>query len=526
MKKKTGFALYPENINKKGRPHGRNYPLTQKKIQEIAIGILSAEVSERVTLAEAYIKNLLKTATADPNSVASKIVAERLLSPNFIAEYEKTDAAEKTADIDYLCYRIHRKAFGIQQNILVAKGMLLLMAGRRAGKTECNGMLITQTLISKTAGQVLYIGKTFETAMAQMWARVVNHIDALSVDIVKKDAAKGTFTTADGCTLYVKGNSTSEEAEKLRGGFYDLVIIDEVQSQRNLKYLVEDIVEPMLLDRKGQLVLSGTGPRVRGSYWEDIWLYKNGVSRYNWSITDNPYIPDHTTVLAKIRADKGLTESSPLYMREYLGKIAYDDDALVCRLTDANYYTQGELDAWIAAQRPADLRIVSGLDYGYASSTASAVIVWSISDRKKWIVREYKQNRKGVSEVIEEIQAQSEEVKKYNAPDNRFFVYADTSHGQISYEMATNYKLPVLDAYKQNKGFAIEMLQEEVRTGNLLVMRDGVFDDEAKKTIFARNDKDELTREIDDAAYHPDLVFAVLYALRPVWLEEGRDDRG
>jgi len=64
---------------------------------------------------------------------------------------------------------------------------------------------------------------------------------------------------------------------------------------------------------------------------------------------------------------------------------------------------------------------------------------------------------------------------------------------------------------------AIELLQEETRKGIFKVKKDSIFADEALKTIWGRNDKDELTREIDDGAFHPDLLDAVLYSMRYIW---------
>ena len=62
------------------------------------------------------------------------------------------------------------------------------------------------------------------------------------------------------------------------------------------------------------------------------------------------------------------------------------------------------------------------------------------------------------------------------------------------------------------------MLQEEIRTGNLKVDPDGVFADESLKTVFARNEKDELTRVIDDDIFHPDIMDAIRYALSLIWV--------
>jgi len=99
-------------------------------------------------------------------------------------------------------------------------------------------------------------------------------------------------------------------------------------------------------------------------------------------------------------------------------------------------------------------------------------------------------------------------------------IYADSGGGgkKISYELANQYGLPILDAYKVNADLAVELLQAEVRTGAFRCRAGGAFEDECRKTVFARDELDQLTRIIDDEAYHPDLMKAIHYGMRPVWL--------
>lgn len=43
------------------------------------------------------------------------------------------------------------------------------------------------------------------------------------------------------------------------------------------------------------------------------------------------------------------------------------------------------------------------------------------------------------------------------------------------------------------------------------------FYNETLLTLYERNERDELTHQIDDKVFHPDLMDAILYALRNVW---------
>jgi len=510
----------PGSINVKAR--------IQKNILTMMDTPVGKEDGEDVLFGEAFFRVFTREAM-NPDSISFKIMTERLIEPGVFDNLEKMVNKNRREDLDFLAYRIYKKAFQIQKNILSSPSeRLYLMAGRRAGKTEVIRFMIETALAVKEDAKVLYIGRTFTTAQKAVWNEVLTMMDDLGISVQIKNASDGYVKWSNGAEFHVKGNNTVEDRDKLRGGKYHLAIVDEAQTQPGLTYLVQDILEPMLLDFKGQLVLAGTGPKVRGTFWETVWSNEEKFpgERYNWNLTQNPFIPDHSTVLAKIRKDKKITENSPLYLREYLGKISYDDDALVYRLEDHNFFTWEELATWMRAQPTTDIKFTSGLDYGFVDSDGFVIIVWSTASRERFMIFEHKSNRTGVTELVQKIQEgiQFTKTDQFNdVHDRDFSIYCDTSDQKISYELQTQYGIPAVNAYKHNKDFAIEQLQEDVRHGRFKVLKGGVFEEEALKTVFRRDEQDNLTREIDDETFHPDLVDAVLYAMRPVWIQENRE---
>jgi hypothetical protein len=281
--------------------------------------------------------------------------------------------------------------------------------------------------------------------------------------------------------------------------------------------------------------MTGTGPRVRGTYWERYYLNPApGSLRLNWNLSHNPYIHDYQKALATIRHKYSYTEDDPVYLREYLGQIVYDDDALVLRFTDSNYYSDEALRQWMASQSPEDIRFVAGLDYGFRDSDAFVIVMYSERRNEKFVVYEHKANGQDVSTLVQSIK----QGLSYIATDDRFSyaynrradIYADTSDQKISLEMTNRYGLTVLPAIKHDKGMALSMLQYEARQCNLKVIQGGVIDDEAKRTVFRRIELEGapsiLTREIDDDLYHPDTIDALLYSLRNYWLTHSPDHHG
>ncbi len=511
-----------------GNPAGRKPGSTSYKamVQSAFIDIMESKMQvgkQTIPYYQAFLENL-KVAALKPDSKAFQFIAERLLTENVLEEIDASLNKAKREDLDFLSYRIHKQCFDIQQKILLSKEKkIYLMAGRRAGKSEVIKKKIAEVLCLKPDSKVLYIGKTSFTAIEQIFNGIKDIIKDLSFEIDEERRNEGYIKLANTSELFIKGNTTTEDREKLRGFKWDLAIIDEVQSQKGLPYLINDIIEPALVDRAGQLILAGTGPRVAGTYWEELWK-KNGPNTLclNWNLTNNPFIPDHQNVLNKIKEEKGLTDSSPLFEREYLGKISYDMDALVFRLTPDNYYTDAELDAWINTQPITDIKFSAGLDYGWSDADGFAITMFSTTKPEKFLLYEYKGNRTGITELADKIREGINFINTRfsNIPDRHFYIYSDAGGAgkKISYELSTQYNLPCLDAYKVDKDFQVEMLQEEVRTGHLKVREGSPFADEALKTVFARNDRDELTRVIDDDVFHPDLMDAIRYSLSTIWV--------
>ncbi len=446
----------------------------------------------------------------------ANMLAERLIEKDFLDKITTQLDAGRREDADFMAYRALKDCFGQQLHYAWSKSRLsAAMAGRRAGKTEGNVRCIAET-VAHGDKPVLVLGLTFATVLQLYWDKVVALLGELGLDIAIHNRTEGHIKLANGSEIYFRGNSTKDEREKLRGFKWALVIVDEVQSQKALAYLLDEILVPACVDLKGRIKLSGTGPRIRGTYWEVLWNDPT-VDKYNWNLLHNPHIPDGAVELARIREAKGLTEASPLYVREYLGQMSYDDDALVFRLGAENYYEPGAFHAWLGSTPASDLHVVGGLDFGFEDADAFAVIIYADYKPERWLVHEYKQRREGMSQLAEAIKAGLAQVRTFpGLAEVQPIIYADSAEPRSIYDLSTMYGLPITQADKAGKNLSVENLQEDVRCNRLRVRKGGAFDDEALRTVFKRDEADNLTREIDDETYHPDMVDAVRYAMRAV----------
>lgn len=500
-----------------GRPKGLR-TVSQELFKSIVEYDMSTIKSgEEGQFKDAFIRKYIDSALK--GGWAAQDFAKKFFQDDILDKIDEALEKEHKRDLDFQRYRINLLAFDEQKQVLMSwKNRIALMCGRRGGKTDDFQKIAVDQLVVPNSN-VLYIGKTITTAIEQMWNGVIELSKYIGLSVKSQSRTNGIITFENGSTFYIAGNNSVEEREKKRGFKFNLVIIDECQSQAGLYYLINDIIEPCLRDVNGKLILGGTGPRSRGTYWEQIWNDPRWTC-FNWNMSVNPFIVDHETVLQKICQEKGLMIDSPLIQREYLGKIVYDDDALVFRLTEDNYFTDESLNTWMNSQPKSDLRVSMGLDLGYNDSDAFSASVYSISKPEIFIVYEYKGNRLGTNELAEEIKKGIAYVNHLSIPDENKFSYIFTDTGglgkKVAYDLNMMYNIPTYEAYKYDKDSAIETLQEIVRRRHLKVRQNGIFADESMKIIFGRNDNDELTRMIDDEAFHPDMMDSILYNTRPI----------
>ena len=510
-----------------GRPPGTGY---KQRALKAFMGMLSGDEGEKFL--KGYFTKFKNAAQKD-NSWQSRFMAERLFKEDVLDEIDEWLTRGEKRERAFLHYQLHKQSTDIQRQILFSMAKyLFLMAGRRGGKTEGLHEWFSDEFVENPGARCLYIGLTLTTAMTLMWQPMMDTFAQLGIKIKSHNRVEGTIVTESDGMMKFGGNTTKDEREKNRGPYWDRVAIDECQSQKELRYLVESIISPTLIDKNGQLACGGTGPRVRGTYWEELFLgakadgspvYPDAL-RLNWNLTQNPFIPDHENQLANIRKDKNLTETDPLYIREYLGRIAYDDDALVLRLNDSNTFTDVDLTSWIASQSVTYVRFVGGLDFGFEDADALAIWCYSTTRQERFLIYEWKANRTGTAQIAEEVGKGIAYVRDNpifaKVVNKTFNVHADTGGNAITpFDLSQPpYNLPIQAAYKQERDMAFEMFQDEARRGVVKFRKGGILWDEALKTIYKRNEQDQLTREVDDETYHPDQMMACMYGLRPIWL--------
>ena len=514
----------PEVQEKKRRTEQTNRLIKGELFNTIREILLNPTEKSQDPYYQEFLKKFTKIGLEKPTSQAGMMIAEQLLRDGVVdALDEQTDKA-LAKDTAFYQYRLQQRLFNEQKNVFndyISK-KIAVMCSRRAGKTEGNSDFILK-IAAIPNSPILYINLTFENAINQIFDLILKEAERVELNISKSSKNSGFIQFSNGSSILLKGNKDKGEADKLQGGKYRLVIIDEAQSQCNMTYLIETIIEPMLTDFEDSvLILTGTPPRRKGTYFEKVWN-NNEWTKYHWTMKENPFIKNVDNKIQEVCAEKGVTPDSAFIRREYLGEIAYDTEAQVFK---GYKVYKGAV--------PSDFipdHIYEGVDFGFADYNGIVVLAANVQQRRAYVIYERKFNKATVSMIIDVVREGFENGKRMliernpNADLANCQIFTDTNEKSITYDLSQTYDLPAYCAYKYDKALAIEQLAEECRTGRILNIEGGEVVNEFEQTLYKRDDLDNITSELDDG-FHPDITMALLYASRQYFYDCGLEAGG
>ena len=420
-------------------------------------------------------------------------------------------------DVNFALYKLNESFFQEQRDVLTEinhSKKILVCCSRRAGKTDTNSGAIVKSALLHPGSRIIYINLNFSNAVNQIWDSVIKRSEQAGLVIKASHKNEGTIEWANGSSLRIKGNSNNAEADTLRGEQkVSLVVIDEFFHQRNMQYAINEVIMPLFADigDKATLLCTGTPPRIPHTYGEKLWNEDKTWRHYHWTAQDNPYIPNFSEFIKEVAAAKGLEIDAPFIQREYYGKIGvYDTEAQVFKNAvryTGTPYLEGNIN-----------RIAIGVDYGFSDYNAIVAIGYNTNTGKAWVLPfTRKFNKATVSDIVLQIK---DVYNKCTEICSDVRIYADTNEQSITYELFSVEKLPAYNAYKYNKMAAMAQLADKLRIGSIQY-NDNILQDEFERTLYKRDDEDNILPEIDDDVFHPDAIMALLYASRQVFFDMG-----
>ena len=479
---------------------------------------------------EAFIEQMLAEARKEPSGPLGQLVAKQIMQEDILSKLDAETDKALAKDVDFLEYRLMKLLYDKQREVFLDDMIhkKILIGSRRIGKTTLATRLMVKDCIRPNR-HALFIGLKFETAINLAFDETLRVAESVGLVISKKSKNDGNIEFTNGSKITFKGNYTVRDQDtNFQGDHYSLVIIDEVQSQKNVQHLIDDLLRPAMTDYPDStMLLTGTPPRIKGTYAEKIWKEFKGWKHYSWTMADNPFIinENHTveSIIEDICKEKGITPDTPFIKREYFGSWEYDLESMVFK----DYQKYKEIPATFI---PTDIAI--GTDYGFSDYNSIIALAYNRTTSQAYVISERKFNKATVTDIINACKEVFEYCKKFAIERNSNFdfaklaFYCDTSDQSITYELNTNYKIPAYNCYKYDKKMAIAQLADWCRTGKIMIPEDGVLQDEFERTVYKRDEQDNITSEIDDDLFHPDATDALLYASRQYAYDCGYDSGG
>ena len=220
--------------------------------------------------------------------------------------------------------------------------------GRRAGKSHAIAKRLARTALVNPDGVSVFVAISAARAI-EILGRGMTLFSRRHLLNAQQVQMHGQtyWRFPNGHRVWCAGCKNRADAEKFRGDPYCAAVVDEADSMRHhLEYLVEDCLDPALLDRRGWLALTGTPGATPQGYFYEI---TTGDGRpqwptYHWTALDNPYLPHARDWLKERRLELGLQEDSPTYRREWQGEWVRDLDSLCYPYDPARNRRDGPLE--------------------------------------------------------------------------------------------------------------------------------------------------------------------------------------
>ena len=514
----------PEAEKKRTETKQINKLIKGEIFDEIRRAFLNPTGKSKTPFYQDFIREFVQLGIKDPNSPAGRLIAEQIFRDDIINQLDEQTEKYLNKDIDFTQFRLQKRLFKEQKDVFndFTSRRKLAMCSRRAGKTEGNVDEILK-VAAKPDSRIVYINLTFENAIEQMYSKVIEEAKRCEIAISHDDKNAGIIHFANGSVVHFKGNKDRAQADKLQGFGNRLVIIDEAQSQINMNYLIDTIISPTLMDYEDSvLLLTGTPPRRKGTYFEAAWNNPTWT-KYSWTMFQNPYIKNPDAEIDRKCEEKGITRDSAFIQREFYGKIVYD--------TEAQAFKDYKVYKGAIPQDFIPTHIYTGVDFGFADYNGIVTMAANVEQKRAYVIFERKFNKATVSMIVDAVREGFEDGKRFiiernpNADLSNCQIFTDTNEKSITYELSQTYGLPAYCAYKYDRALAFETLAEWCRTGRILNIEGGEVANEFEQTLYKRDDLDNITSELDDG-FHPDITMALLYASRQFFFDCGEDAGG
>lgn len=367
--------------------------------------------------------------------------------------------------------------FDKQQRFANSKSRYLAVIGsRRAGKTDMWPRIAVAKALSRPRSLVRIWSHARARTKELLWQRILYLLGRQGIPH-KAHEVELSFKFENGSEVRLVGADKDKEVQKKRGDSTWVEIVLESQNFGSLlKPLVEDVIDPSLVDTMGSVFLEGTpGPICSGYWWDitggedsaEVWQSKGpkSVSMFEvhrWTLLDNPYIPHARQYLENLKKTRNWADDNPTYLREWLGRWVNDLGALFYKFDLVrNTFDPERVQPW----GPGWTHVL-GWDLGAIDDMALVIWGWREGDPTLYEVFSWKKSGARAVEVMEQIETQERE-KKLNIIKK----VADTQGGGKMYveDVMSRFTQSFEPAQKNNKYAHVMLLNDDLLVGRVKV---------------------------------------------------------
>ncbi len=176
---------------------------------------------------------------------------------------------------------------------------VVLVAGRRFGKTTLALIKLITTVFAKENSRAWYVSPSYRQSEMIAWKMLQNLLPPEI--IIKKDETRLEMILIGNREIALKG---ADNPESLKGTGLEYAVLDEYAYIKQNVW--EEVIRPMLTDTKGGALFIGT-PQGKNNLWR-LWLkgqrHETGFSSYQFKTVDNPFIDPKEIEEAKTQVNE------------------------------------------------------------------------------------------------------------------------------------------------------------------------------------------------------------------------------
>ena len=434
---------------------------------------------------------------------------------------------------EFLLYKIYRKLHPKQQAVWndPSRQKMICMP-RRWGKTFLVFSQMVAACMEGEHSRVLYVGRSIKEAEKQFNEMKLDWLYRMGFPL--DTDLKGLFP--EGSWIDTYGLGPGADGDPIRGRKYKLIVFDEFFHLREdyLEYFMNQVLGPMQRDYADwREIRVGTVPEndytFGGQEWKEAML---GRSAWKVYTTHDPDENPNISAFAPWFAEKypNVDPEEPWVQREYFCKWVFD--------TQAQLFPE-----WHAYEKGAPpyldvTHVLIGGDFGHNHDSAVAAVAWDNNLKNGYVFFEETFNKdtvpkgRGTQEYMDEVCGRAWEraidLIGINNLSRIIWRFDSANPADIqrlkrnvrARQLPASAAIKIVGAYKHQAEYMHGEMRAMLKSGDLLVPRDGPLEKEMRQTIYVRDEATGMiTNELDDR-FHPNIIPALRYALEYVLLKK------